>query len=854
MPPAKTKKSQSDNTTNVTQKFNEVHARNIDVARKMVENYESSDSDEDELDEKAILNTLYKHYDKEKVDERLLAKTSGFLENILQSGAATCLICIGSIKRTDAVWSCRHCYCLFHLNCIKRWANDSMAQIKAKAQNDQQGYYNHLGEYVPPKKQKALHWCCPQCRKEFMPEEKPSTYECFCGKEVNPPSQPWLVPHSCGEICGKALQPNCGHKCTLLCHPGPCPPCAQYANTSCKCGKSVPKSVRCIDKEWECQTKCNRRLKCGEHNCDRVCHKPGQCPPCNKTSEQRCECGRESARRPCYDLEWRCKNVCNRNYSCGLHVCKKICHSGNCGQCPLSLPRSCPCGKTKKIGPCTETIDTCGDTCQKLLPCQLHSCTQRCHKGNCNLCLIIIKKKCRCGMHEKELPCSKEFTCETKCKQIRDCEKHPCNRKCCDKNCPPCDKVCGKPLSCGKHKCQSICHKGPCYPCQQQSQIHCRCGKTKKVVPCGRERTARVVCLEPCRIPSKCHHYNKHRCHKNECPPCSQPCGLLNDVSKCGHVCNAKCHAAVRTIKKSNNASIWEPSKQVEIKPLPHPRCEQKVSVTCIGGHEVAEWPCWNSKPSSCQRLCNRQLKCGNHTCPLVCHSVPDIKDMNQQVGCAPCEQGCLIPRPEGCTHACPRPCHLPPCQPCSVAIKTKCHCGLMPIVYKCSDYYSTGGTDNDVAERQENLKSCGNRCLKNYPCGHRCTAKCHSGPCPYPEACRKKIRIFCQCKRLKLEITCDKHRSGLTKLDCDENCVETQRSIELARQREQELFKKQEEERNRLEVEQFEKKFSKRKPKERKTVEVKAKEPINWKLIGLYVGIFAAIALAVALALYEEH
>lgn len=44
-------------------------------------------------------------------------------------------------------------------------------------------------------------------------------------------------------------------------------------------------------------------------------------------------------------------------------------------------------------------------------------------------CLVIIKKKCRCGMHEKELPCSKEFTCETKCKQTKDCEKHPCNRK-----------------------------------------------------------------------------------------------------------------------------------------------------------------------------------------------------------------------------------------------------------------------------------------------------------------------------------------------------------------------------------------------------------------------------------------
>lgn len=59
MPPAKAKKPQSNNATNAILKFNEVHARNIDVAKKMVENYESSDSDEDELDEKTILSGYY---------------------------------------------------------------------------------------------------------------------------------------------------------------------------------------------------------------------------------------------------------------------------------------------------------------------------------------------------------------------------------------------------------------------------------------------------------------------------------------------------------------------------------------------------------------------------------------------------------------------------------------------------------------------------------------------------------------------------------------------------------------------------------------------------------------------------
>lgn len=32
--------------------------------------------------------------------------------------------------------------------------------------------------------------------------------------------------------------------------------------------------------------------------------------------------------------------------SCDLHKCQDICHSGECKECPMSLPRSCPCGKT----------------------------------------------------------------------------------------------------------------------------------------------------------------------------------------------------------------------------------------------------------------------------------------------------------------------------------------------------------------------------------------------------------------------------------------------------------------------------------------------------------------------------
>ncbi|XP_067613694.1 NF-X1-type zinc finger protein NFXL1 [Eurosta solidaginis] len=853
---------------NGIKRFEQSHAKHIAAAQKVLEQYTpSSDEDEEELDEGQILDSLYKHYKPEAdvtgTSALVPQKTASFFENALHSGSATCLICIGSIRRAEAIWACKYCYCFFHLNCIQRWSKDSIAQLKAKLQPNVQGYYNNLGEFVPPKHNRTLQWSCPQCRKNYTPEERPTEYKCFCGKETNPQTTPFLLPHSCGELCGKLLQPTCGHTCMLLCHPGPCPPCSQYANTSCMCGKSTKKSVRCIDKEWKCNRKCNEILPCGEHKCKELCHKPNQCPPCTSTSMQSCECGNEVKKRNCSELKWHCNKVCGSKYSCGSHTCKRICHSGPCGYCPLSLPRSCPCGKTQKVLPCTEAIEPCGDTCQKLLTCGLHTCTQRCHRGECNLCIIITKKKCRCGMHEKELPCWKSFTCETKCKQMRDCGKHACNKKCCDgRTCSQCDKVCGKPLSCQKHKCQSICHEGPCYPCNQQSQVNCRCGKTSKRVPCGRERTARIMCMEICRIPSKCHHPNTHRCHKNDCPPCNQKCGQPNNTTGCEHICEAKCHAAVKVPKQNPTngqvANVWNITKKFEFKSLPHPPCEKPVTVTCIGGHEVANWPCSNSRPSSCQRLCNRSLRCGNHKCELVCHSVPDIQDMKEQIGCARCQQGCFIPRPEGCVHPCPRPCHPPPCQPCDKLIKTKCYCGLTQVIYKCSEYFVNEGvvgkTKEEISAQQERLKSCGNRCLKNFPCGHRCHTPCHAGKCPNPELCRKKVRIYCECKRLKIEIACDRQRaSGQTTIPCDINCVETQAKLAEQQRHEAEKLRQLEEAKNRAEVEQFDKRFNKRKYKERKVVVETRKKQINWQLIGIYGGIVVAIGLAIAVAFYAE-
>lgn len=67
------------------------------------------------------------------------------------------------------------------------------------------------------------------------------------------------------------------------------------------------------------------------------------------------------------------------------------------------------------------------------------------------------------------------------------------------------------------------------------------------------------------RIPSKCHHENPHNCHQYECPPCNQLCLLPNDTTNCEHLCQVKCHDAVKVSfidKNFKPAGPWE--KQVE--------------------------------------------------------------------------------------------------------------------------------------------------------------------------------------------------------------------------------------------------------------------------------------------------
>ncbi|XP_052893444.1 NF-X1-type zinc finger protein NFXL1 [Anopheles moucheti] len=852
-------------------KFIQVQRQHAETAMKYAAEYVSSDDDEEEdlgQDEnngegsdvatRNILGDVLKNYHGIDAD---VGKTQEYLQNLLESRNAVCLICIETVKRADRIWSCNACYTFFHLMCIQRWANDSMS-MKRMNHEQQEGYYNNRGEYIP-KPALNVQWDCPKCRREYVPEEIPRHYECFCGKERDPSAHPWLIPHSCGEPCEKNLTPACGHTCRLLCHPGPCPPCPQTINVSCRCGCSPVKTIRCAQKTWTCTKKCKRTLSCGIHECGTQCHDRDNCPACQNRSEQPCLCGSQTKEVNCHESRWQCGTVCSKPLACGLHRCERVCHAGLCGVCPLGLPRSCPCGKSEtRVASCAEHIGTCGDTCEKLLACEQHRCPERCHQGPCGKCLELVPKVCRCGSTKKAIVCHREAICEGRCKRMRTCGKHQCNRKCCDGQCQLCDRVCGKTLPCGKHKCSSLCHQGPCYPCNQKSSVKCRCGGTVVEVACGRERKANAPkCKLPCRVASKCHHPNTHSCHIGECPTCTQPCGERNDTTNCEHPCGAKCHDAVRVVTRDKNfkpVGPWDvPKEIVEVKTLPHPACTEKVPVMCLGGHETIDWPCSISKPSSCGRPCDRLLKCGIHRCPLTCHKVTHRASTTQDSRCEACSAGCSLSRPRGCIHQCILPCHKAPCNPCLVSIKANCYCGLTQVFYKCHEFYPAGVENKgpeEMAEldrRRESFLSCGQKCIKNFPCGHRCFSICHPGRCPNPELCSKKVKISCKCAHRKAEVSCKVARNNPT-LDCDQQCEAIKAQKQEEQDRKERETRAQQELENQRELEEYERKFNKRKYRERKRHQVQQEETgRHWAVYVL--PIVAVLVGVVAYVLFME-
>ncbi|XP_041366295.1 transcriptional repressor NF-X1-like [Gigantopelta aegis] len=539
----------------------------------------------------------------------------------LTRGSSECMVCCDNIRCNAAIWSCSNCFHVFHLACIKKWA-----RFPSSVEGDGTG------------------WRCPACQN--ISERVPNQYRCFCGKVRDPAYSRYDTPHSCGEVCNKRRKGDCTHPCTLLCHPGPCPPCSALKTRTCDCGRTR-QTKRCgQDSSFKCETVCKELINCKLHTCDVVCHS-GSCRRCSVKIKQACFCGHVEREITCGSAEsevvsFCCGGKCNKVLECGNHRCEMLCHEGDCGPCP-GMPghvTHCPCGKTPladlDLPPresCLEPLHTCSEVCDKPLACgpkdSPHTCTKPCHEGPCGPCNGQTTLECKCGAVEKEFSCTevseftdeKPFKCNKRCNKKKLCGRHKCSDTCCTRDEHVCEFTCGRKLNCGLHKCEDPCHKQNCLPCYQASfdELTCHCGAEViyPPIPCG---TRPPECRRLCARVHPCSHPVRHTCHSDElCPPCTE--------------------------------------------------LTEKM---CMGGHETRKnIPCHMSD-ISCGMPCNKLLTCGQHKCMRKCHKGDCLAEGED------CHQPCSIEREE-CGHPCGVPCHVGmPCPQvaCKAEIDIKCPCG----------------------------------------------------------------------------------------------------------------------------------------------------------------------------------
>lgn len=177
-----------------------------------------------------------------------------------------------------------------------------------------------------------------------------------------------FIAHSCGEVCLKNGR-NCDHRCSILCHPGPCPDCTILVDKSCGCGKTKQQVMCSSEVDIICSNQCQKILKCKIHKCSEQCH-IGDCKPCEKILQQICYCGKENREIICtFELQgntnYPCEATCDKILSCGNHKCQERCHSGVCKPCSkdCSLIKTCFCGKNPLKIPrtsCMDPIPSCG--------------------------------------------------------------------------------------------------------------------------------------------------------------------------------------------------------------------------------------------------------------------------------------------------------------------------------------------------------------------------------------------------------------------------------------------------------------------------------------------------------------
>ncbi|GMM35402.1 Fap1 protein [Saccharomycopsis crataegensis] len=634
--------------------------------------------------------------------------------NEIKNGTYTCLVCTEEIDDASEIWSCKSCYRAYDLDCIRDWAiKDSKSNLNSDM------------------------WRCPSCKTSI--QEIPSTYTCWCGKVIGPPSN-IFAPHSCGQTCSESLT-TCPHACSLPCHPGPHSEiCQAQPRLRCDCGAET-KQFACIiapyDAGWKCGKPCDELMPCGIHKHKEICH-GGLCGPCEEVTVVKCYCGKHETEIPCYqkvdvncssnDNQWigsyqcqvgePCAEVldCNNpNHTCDIQYChphdptdRRFQHK--CLLNPKILTK-CPCGKCKisvLLGgksreSCADPVPLCDNVCDKSLKCG-HKCYWKCHTGAEHAkCYQPVEVHCNCGFNKFTVPCAFNQAglkpkCTRKCQTLKNCRRHRCGNICC-----PYEKIAIKrDQDRKKNNFRSVSdlidgqhHPEPHNPDDDNMSLE-----------------AVHICLEPCHKLLSC---KQHRCkwqdHAGKCPPCLESSSddlmcacertvLIEAPVRCGAVIKKKC-----TFQCNRSTSCGHK--------MPHtchgdsvacPKCTELVTKKCAcGNREIKGVYCFQTRVS-CGAKCGKKLSCGLHECTKICCST------NEDHSKMKCTQPCGKTKSK-CGHPDLAKCHWPrgDCNeniPCKSKVRLNCQCKRLTKVVECA-------ATNDRTSRSGEVVECDNECLR---------------------------------------------------------------------------------------------------------------------------------------------
>ena len=620
-------------------------------------------------------------------------------------------------------------------------------------------------------------------------------YECaICTNEVSRNSKVWSC-HDCWTVfhigCIKKWSKNEGSAVQNRRVEGEPVVSKQWRCPGCNLPKDdIPSAYNCwCEKELDpkiigglpphsCGQTCGRERKFPKtcpHPCDLLCH-AGPCPPCTATGpKQGCFCGKEETTRRCletnYDLGWSCGAVCGDMMPCGEHDCQRICHEGVCGACTVEVDAKCYCGNAEKKMACSDRGEE-KDSWDWV---------------GCFDCKQVCGRAYDCGTHQCEQTCHPQDQADPHCPRSPDAVSHcPCGktsladvnvitRRACTDPIPSCQKQCGKALSCG-HACTEVCHTGDCMSCMQKVQITCRCGRNSFDIVCHQSSIEPPQCMRVCKATLNC---GRHECGERCCS------GERKAIER---------QATKRKLKSLAMTRAFDENMEAE---------------------------------HICTRVCGRSLKCGNHTCPDLCHKGPCngckeaiFDDLTCNCGrtvlqaplpCGTRPPPCNFPcrRPTACGHpAVAHNCHPDDedCPKCPFLTEKKCMCGKKSLknqpcwradalcglvcnkTLKCGSH-TCRKTCHKPGECEDAMQHCQQECGKaKKTCGHPCEQPCHApSACKEDKPCPLKIIITCDCQRRKEEVKCNA-RSGLpdppsrqTSLKCDDECARLERNRGLA-------------------------------------------------------------------------